>query len=172
MQTSLAGIDLIKKHEKLRLVAYKPTPKDRWTIGYGTTAQAGVGIAPKAGMTITEVQAEKYLAAALDKFIKKIEPSITAPINENEFAAFVSLAYNIGPHAFIRSTALRKFNMGDKAGAANGILMFNKDNGVVVKGLQRRRAAEVKLFQTPVASTSSNWVSDLLKALAEIFKRK
>jgi len=57
MKLNKAGLDLIKEFEGLRLQAYKDGG-GVWTIGYGTTAQAGVGIAPKAGMTITEAQAE------------------------------------------------------------------------------------------------------------------
>lgn len=116
------------------------------TIGFGTTAAAGVGIVPVPGMEITEKQAEKYLRLALEKFARKIRPLITEEINDNEWSAFLSLAYNIGPTAFRRSTALRKFNEGDKQGAARAILMWNKAGGKVLRGLQRRRNAEMHLF--------------------------
>lgn len=144
-------IQLIKKSEGFRAKAYLDTIASPpvWTIGYGTTAAAGVGIVPKAGMVITETEAEWYLQKAVDKFAASISPKITAPINPNEFGAFVSLAYNIGPGAFARSTALRKFNGGDKKGAADAMLMWNKAGGKVVKGLQNRRAAERTLFLTP-----------------------
>ena len=61
-----------------------------------------------------------------------------------------SLAYNIGPGAFAKSSALRKFNAGDKAGAANAILLCNKAGGKVLGGLVRRREAERALFLSPV----------------------
>ena len=144
-----ATLDLVKEFEGLRLDAYRD-PVGIWTIGYGTTAMAGIGITPKAGMKITETQAESYLLAALDLFGIGIRQAITAPINENEWGAFLSLAYNIGPGAFKKSSALRKFNQGDKAGAANAILLWNKAGGRVMKGLERRRAAERALFLTVV----------------------
>ena len=100
-------------------------------------------------MVITEHEAERLLQAGLDKFGAKIRNKITAPINENEWGAFLSLAYNIGPGAFAKSSALRKFNAGDKAGAANAILLWNKAGGKVLKGLVRRRVAERDLFLTP-----------------------
>ena len=146
-----ATVDLVKEFEGLRLKAY-PDPAtggEPITIGYGTTAAAGVGIVPKLGMAITEAEAEGYLVKALESFAAKIRPKITAPITGNEFGAFLSLAYNIGPGAFAKSSALRKFNAGDKAGAANAILLWNKAGGKVMKGLERRRAAERKLFLTP-----------------------
>lgn len=149
MNINKATVDLVKEFEGFRAKAYK-CPAGVWTIGYGTTASAGVGITPKDGMTITKSDAEAYLQAALDKFADQIAPSITAPTNSNEFGAFVSLAYNIGPGAFKKSSALRLFNAGDKDGAAKAILMWNKAGGKVLKGLTRRREAERKLFLTPV----------------------
>lgn len=147
-----ATIELVKEFEGLKLSAY-PDPAtggEPITIGYGTTAAAGVGITPRLGMTITQADAEEYLKRGLDKFAAKIRPMIKAPINDNEFGAFLSLAYNIGPGAFSKSSALRKFNAGDKAGAADAILMWNKANGKVMRGLQRRRSAERALFLKPI----------------------
>ena len=149
MTINKATIDLVKSFEGLRLKAYKDAV-GVLTIGYGTTAAAGVGIVPHLGMTITEAEAETYLMRALEKFADKIRPKITAPINDNEFGAFLSLAYNVGPGAFAKSSALRKFNAGDKAGAANAILLWNKAGGKVLKGLVRRREAERALFLSPV----------------------
>lgn len=144
-----ATIDLIKEFEGFRAKAYLD-PVGICTIGYGTTAAAGVGIKPALGMTITEAQAVGYLMAAVDKFAAQIAPKITKPINENEFGAFVSLAYNIGPGAFGKSSALRKFNAGDKSGAASSILLWNKAGSKVMRGLSRRREAERALFLRPV----------------------
>lgn len=144
-----ATLEIIKEFEGCKLKAYK-CPAGVWTIGYGTTAAAFVGIEPKAGMIITEAEAEKYLHAALHKFENAIKSAITKPINDNEFGAFVSLAYNIGSGAFKKSSALRHFNAGDKAKSADAILMWNKAGGKVLAGLTRRRAAERALFLTPV----------------------
>ena len=142
-----AGLSLIKEFEGFRADAYLD-PVGIPTIGYGTTSAAGVGIAVRIPMRITEAQAQAYLAAALDKFAAHIRPLITAPINQNEWAAFLSLAYNIGPGAFGKSSALRKFNQLDRVGAADAILLWNKGGGRVLKGLVRRRAAERALFLT------------------------
>jgi len=144
-----ASLEIIKQFEGCKLTAYK-CPAGVWTIGYGTTAAAQVGIDPKEGTTITQGGAEKYLKLAIEKFAAAIKPNITQPINENEFGAFVSLAYNIGSGAFKKSSALRHFNAGDKAKAADAILMWNKAGGKVLAGLTRRRAAERALFLTPV----------------------
>lgn len=143
-----AGLDLIKEFEGFRASTYDDGV-GVLTIGYGTTARAGVGIVPQRGMTITEAEAEYYLAKGINKFIAAIEPAITAPINENQFAAYVSLAYNIGPGAFKKSSTLRHFNACDKERAAKNILLWNKAGGKVLRGLVRRREAERALFLTP-----------------------
>lgn len=145
-----AALSLIKKWEGFRPDAYKD-PIGVWTIGYGTTANAGVGITPKAGMTISEGKAAAYLDAAVTKFAHNVTAVLTKPANENEFGAMVSLAYNIGPTAFMRSTVLRKFNEGDKKGAADAFLLWNKAGGRVMKGLINRRIEERALFLRPVA---------------------
>jgi len=142
-------VDLIKSFEGLELTAYQDT-NGTWTIGYGTTAKAGVGITPRQGMTITEAEAEYYLEKMITKLEQIILPKIAAPMNENEKAVFLSLAYNIGPVNFLKSSALRKFNAGDKAGAADAILLWNKEtiNGrrVVNRGLVNRRKKEREIF--------------------------
>lgn len=139
------ALALIKEFEGFEPEAYRD-PVGVWTIGYGTTAGAGVGIVPKAGMRITEAEAEAYLRRALDKFAAQIRPAIVGPIRPNEFGAFLSLAYNIGPTAFKGSTALRLFNAGDKLGAADALTWFNKAGGKTLAGLVRRREAERDLF--------------------------
>lgn len=174
MKVNQATIDLIKEFEGFRAKAYRDAV-GVLTIGYGTTARAGVGINPKPGMEITEAEAEWYLQRTVQKFADQIRPAIIAPINENEFGAFVSLAYNIGPYAFKRSSALRHFNAGDKERAARSILLFNKAGGRVLKGLVRRREAERKLFLTPTpepeAPTSSG-LAALFNAISKLFGGK
>ena len=145
-------LSLIKEFEGFRAEAYRDVA-GVWTIGYGTTAAANVGVTPVPGMTITKAEAEWYLQKAVNKFAAQVEAMLTAPANDNEFGAFVSLAYNIGPTAFRKSSALRYFNAGDKTRAANNIRLFNKAGGKVLKGLVRRREAERALFLTPVANT-------------------
>ena len=155
MTINRAALALIKEFEGFRAQTYIDAVGVP-TIGYGTTAAAGVGIVPSMGMTITEAQASAYLLKAVERFAAQIGPKITRPISANEFGAFVSLAYNIGPGAFIGSSALRKFNAGDKAGAADALLLWNKGTvhgrKVVLPGLVRRRQAERALYLTPVSA--------------------
>ena len=142
-----ASIALIKSFEGCSLKAYK-CPAGIWTIGYGTTAAAGVGVVPHEGMKITQAQADHYFNITIENFATEVMKMLTRAATQNEFGAFVSLAYNIGLGAFKKSSALRYFNAGDHAKAADAILMWNKASGKVLAGLTRRRIAERDLFLT------------------------
>lgn len=167
-----ATLDLIKEFEGFRAAAYQDAV-GIWTIGYGTTAVAGVGITPKAGMKISEAQALGYLDAAVTKFSHEVTRLLKRPANDNEFGAMVSLAYNIGPGAFAKSSVLRLFNAGDKEGAAAAFLLWNKAGGKVLRGLVRRREAEKRLFLTPVSGGNNithgdGFLTVLIKAILKL----
>jgi len=156
-----AALDLIKEFEGFRAKAYQDSV-GVWTIGYGTTAGAGVGIAPRAGMTITEAQAAEYLRVTVERFGAQVKGALTRDASPNEFGAMVSLAYNVGPGAFKKSSVLRHFNAGDKTKAADAFLMWNKAGGKVLPGLTRRRKAERALFLSDAAPLSPKPVGDSL----------
>jgi GH24 family phage-related lysozyme (muramidase) len=151
MSVNKATLDLIKRFEGCKLTAYQDIV-GVWTIGYGTTAMAGLGITPAKGMTITQDRAEDLLRQGVDKFASTVDAMITTKVNQNERGACVCLAYNIGPNAFAKSTVLRELNVGHKDNAAAAFRMWNKAGGEVIKGLVNRREAEINLFLTPVTA--------------------
>lgn len=150
MKTNRAGIELIKRWEGVKLEAYK-CPADVWTIGYGHTSAAGEPRVVK-GMKITAQEASDILVRDLVKYEAAVKKAITRAPNENQFAAMVSLCYNIGPGAFARSSLVKRFNAGDIDGAADAFRMWNKAGGRVLQGLVNRREDERRLFLAPVAA--------------------
>lgn len=139
------GIALMHQFEGCELKAY-PDPGSRdgnpWTIGRGAT---GLGI--HRGVVWTQEQADERFAADLAKFAAKVADLIgDAPTDQSQFDALVSLAYNIGPDALRKSTVLRKHKAGDYAGAAAAFGMWVRNDGRVMRGLVRRRAAEAALY--------------------------
>jgi lysozyme len=139
------ALALIKEFEGFRAKAYQD-PVGIWTIGYGTTDRAGVGIDPQPGMAITEAEAEDYLLKALQHFAEIIRPALIGRATPNQWGAMLSLAYNIGPDAFKRSSVLRFFNSLKFEEAADAFLLWNRGGGRVLPGLVRRREAERRLF--------------------------
>ena len=89
-----------------------------WTIGFGTTIYPN-GIKVKKGDTCTLDQAKSYMAHDLKKFEQAVNGAVNIALNQNQFDALVSLAYNIGTGAFNKSTLVKKLNAGDISGAAD-----------------------------------------------------
>lgn len=142
-QINQAGLDLIKEFEGYEHKAYRDAV-GVWTIGYGFTR----GVHER--MLINHELAEAALLGELQRFQRAVEELVAVPLNDNEFAALVSLAYNIGVAGFEGSTARRRLNAGDRQGAADAMEWWNKGtvNGqkVELAGLTRRRAREKALF--------------------------
>ena len=143
MKTSSKGVSLIKQFEGCRLKAYK-CPAGVWTIGYGHTA--GV----KAGDIITQETAESYLRNDLVTYEKAVmNYDGIYHFNQNQFDALVSFTYNCGAGNLKNLTQSGKRTI---AQISEKLLLYNKAGGVTLLGLQRRRAAEKVLFDTPIKS--------------------
>jgi lysozyme len=148
------GIKLMHSFEGCRLKAYPdPGSKDGhpWTIGWGST---GPGIVPSTVWTQAQAD-ERFMRDVNDKYGAAVDRLLgDSPTTQSQFDAMVSLTYNIGigstnrskPGGFTRSTVLRKHKAGDFKGAAEAFLMWNKNDGKVMRGLTRRRMAEADLY--------------------------
>ena len=146
-EINAAGLDLIKRSESCELKAYQDVA-GIWTIGYGHIK----GVGP--GMTMTQAEADQTLADDLASARHAVDATTSdVSTSDNQFAAMVSLCFNIGSANFRGSTVLRLHRAGDFVHAANAFLMWNKShvNGELreVKGLTNRRNAEKALYLTP-----------------------
>lgn len=139
------GLEIIRRSEGLRLDAYYLA--GQWLIGYGHAGTA------EQGMAITHADAERLLVEDVKEAERAVRDLVAVPVNENEFSALVSLAYNMGSGGFSRTHVLERLNTGDRAGAAAAfrfiIAADIKGERVVLDALKRRRAAERALFLTP-----------------------
>lgn len=134
--------NFLKDYEKFRPTAFKPTKKDVWTIAWGHTT--GV----KEGDTCTTAQGETWLHDDMAKAVSDIHAHCTVDLTQQQFDALVSLIFNIGVGAFEGSTLLRKLNLNDYAGAAAEFPRWDKQAGEELPGLEKRRIAEQKRFQS------------------------
>lgn len=140
---SQEGLDLIKSFEGFRPMAYRDTG-GVWTIGYGHT-----GHDVTQALIITQATAEKLLEADVRRFEICVENALHHPVNQKQFDALVSFAFNVGCTAFKNSTLLRHINVGDHASATEEFHRWIKDDkGQVQPGLQRRRLAESSLYHS------------------------
>lgn len=141
MQINQKGLDLIKSFEGCKLTSYL-CPAKVWTIGFGHT-----GDDVKPNMNISLARAEELLKQDLAKFEQGVQKIVTSTLNENQFSALVSFAYNCGLGNLKSSTLLKKVNINpnDKT-IASEFLKWDKAGGVVLAGLTKRRASEALLY--------------------------
>ncbi|WP_164522467.1 lysozyme [Sphingobium yanoikuyae] len=141
MKTSPAGRALITRFEGERLQAYL-CPAGILTIGVGHT-----GPDVKPGLTITRERSQQLLATDLQRFEGAVN-RLGGRMNQGQFDAMVSFAFNVGEAALRSSTLLKKHLAGDYAGAAREFARWNKGGGKVLPGLVKRRAAEAALYMS------------------------
>ena len=146
-------LNLIKKFEGCKLEAYLDSV-GVWTCGWGTVNCAD-GSKVEYWTKWTQERADAELEHHVYEVAKRVS-DLCFPVilNENEFAAVVSLVYNIGVEAFRTSTMLEIIHnvpghvsyQGQLNAIAAQFLRWNKAGGKVVDGLTNRRKAERELF--------------------------
>lgn len=139
MRISKKGINLIARFEGCRLQAYR-CATNLLTIGYGHTKDV------VEGMVITQEQAEEMLVNDAYSYAKYVEEYcengiISFELNQNQFDALTSFAFNCGKGNLKNLVSGR-----DAATVARKMLEYNKADGNILKGLQKRRYEEQKLF--------------------------
>ena len=134
------GLALTKRYEGLRLKAYQDSG-GIWTVGYGHT---GKDVQP--GREVSPLEAEALLRADLRGAINCVNSAVKVAIEQRHFDALVDFCFNAGSGALLRSTLLLKTNAKDIAGAAEQFDCWVHVNGVLSRGLQRRRTAEKAMF--------------------------
>ena len=131
-----SGLNLIKKYEGCRLTSYI-CPAGILTIGYGHT-----GKDVKPNQTITKKKAISLLKKDLARFERHVQSyNYIYEWTDNEFSALVSFAYNIG-----NIDQLTAYGKRTRSQIRTAMLKYVKANGKTLKGLVKRRKAELKLF--------------------------
>lgn len=143
MNLSQNGINLIKKFEGFKADAYQDGG-GVWTVGYGTTFIYGRHVIK--GDHLDEPAAQDYMIKTANGFLQSVSSFIKVQLTQNQIDAIACFIYNLGVDQFENSTLLRKLNAKDFQGAADQFSRWIYDNGQVVQGLIRRRAAERSLF--------------------------
>ena len=119
------------------------------TIGYGHLVHHGPingsepaefrkGISQERALALLQTDAAKAAA--------EIARSVKVPLEQHQFDALVSFAFNVGNGAFRESTLLRLLNEGRYDAVEAQLARWNKAGGKTLQGLVNRRAAEAKLF--------------------------
>lgn len=136
----LLAVAIIGPFEGYRPYAYRDVV-GVWTACYGETA----GIKP--GMKFTRAQCDSMFIDSLEKHERALRRCLSDPdaVPMKTYVAMLSLAYNIGEGGFCKSSVVRRWNAGNRYGACDAFLMWNKAGGRVIQGLVTRRKSERKL---------------------------
>lgn len=154
MRCNQAGVDLIMEFESFFSKPYL-CPAGVPTIGYGTTFYPNGKKVSLSDSPITKEQAKEYLAHDLKKEednLNQLTKKLGITLNENQFSALISFAYNLGfgKIASPSSTVNRGLKSGDHAMVCHGMSLYNRAAGKVMRGLERRRSAEIELYNKAV----------------------
>lgn len=140
------GYLLITNHEGLRLKPYL-CPAKIPTIGYGNTYYPDGKRVTMLDKEITKQQAFDMFKEVANRFAKRVDALVTSNINQNQFNALVSFAYNVGTGNFASSTLLKKVNRNpNDLSIKDEFLRWNKAGGKVINGLTNRRNEEADLY--------------------------
>jgi lysozyme len=140
------GYLLITKFEGLRLKPYLCSAKIP-TIGYGNSYYPDGKRVTLLDKDITKQQAFDMFKEVANRFAKRVDTLVTSNLNQNQFNALVSFAYNVGTGNFSSSTLLKKVNRNpDDLTIKDEFLRWNKAGGKVLNGLTNRRNEEAILY--------------------------
>lgn len=145
MKVSKKGLEAISHHEGIRTKPYK-CAAGLWTVGIGHLIGDGKTLPPEWNKTFTLEEVYAILAKDVERFERGVARLVTVPLRECENDSIVSFAFNLGLGCLQRSTLRQALNRGDKEGAILSLLKYNKACGKVVKGLDRRRKDEARMF--------------------------
>ena len=121
----------------------KSKPKGTLTIGYGHTNAASDPLKITKGLKITKEKALQVLKNDLSESEKIVKSSIKVPLTQAQYNALVSRVYNTGK---LGKNLIAAVNRKDAKGIAAALAKPVTSKGKVLRGLERRRNAEVGLW--------------------------
>jgi len=146
MKISELGIEFIKCAEGVMLKKYKDVG-GKWTIGVGHLLTREEIMGGKYDGGITKQEALALLAADLRPFEECVKRNVRVALQQHEFDALVSFAFNVGAQNFGQSTLLKKLNRLDYISVPDELRKWVRVNGKRCHGLANRREKEILLWK-------------------------
>ena len=149
---SMAGIALIIKFEGFSAKPYLDCGGVP-TIGYGTIKYANGRMVTMNDTPLTKEQAKEELMYEVNQKVKWLNNALDKykfKATQYEFDALASFAYNVGIGRITNihtSSVARALKSRDRVGVVRGMMRYTRAGGRTIRGLVRRRKAEVKMFK-------------------------
>lgn len=142
------AIKEIRGSEGLRLKPYYDT-SGKATIGWGATWYENGKKVSILDPPITKERAEQLFQFHINHFAKGVKSLLKVTLNQNQFGALVSLAYNIGIGNFGTSTLLKLVNKNPNDPAIKEAFnSWKYSKGKISNGLVARRVREYQLYKS------------------------
>ena len=141
MKLNETGHRALELREGLRLKPYLDT-QGVPTIAMGNTFYLDGKKVTMKDKALTLIEAKTLARSVADIFANKVDYLVTSNINQNQFNALVSLAYNIGIYGFRKSTVLKLVNKNPSDPMIRQAFMLWTKN----KELIGRRKSEVNQY--------------------------
>src|SRR5436853_1141896 len=143
MQMSPHGLELLEQWEGFKTTVYKDSA-GLPTIGVGhllTKSELSSGKITINGLPVkyhdglTEQQVADLLAQDVQSAVAAVSSHVKVSLNQNQFDALVSFAFNVGVGAFTGSTLLRVLNQSQYNQVPAQLLRWTRAGGHQVQGL-------------------------------------
>lgn len=141
MKLNETGHRTLEQREGLRLRPYLDT-QGVPTIAMGNTFYLDGKKVTVSDRPLSLNEAKTLARSVADIFANKVDYLVTSNVNQNQFNALVSLAYNIGIHGFRKSTVLKLVNKNPNDPMIRQAFMMWTKN----KELIGRRQSEVNQY--------------------------
>jgi lysozyme len=165
MRVNDKGITALHKREGLRLKPYLDT-KGVPTIAMGNTYYLDGRNVKMSDPELSHIEANKLSIFVANDFGKYVNSKVTSAVNQYQFNALVSIAYNIGKKGFNTSTFLKLLNKNpNDPKIAAAIMMWTKD-----KELIPRRLEEVNQYFTNIPNAQIKGLETKYMAIYKAYK--
>lgn len=133
-----AAVALVAAWEGRSLVAYIDP------VGVPTICEGYIhGV--KLGDVATPAQCDALTQQEVRRALSAVDASVPRQLPDGVRVALTSFVYNVGPGAYGGSTLLKKLRAGDIEGACRQLPRWVYAGGKKLRGLERRRAAEMQI---------------------------
>lgn len=134
-----SAVDFIKQYEGYSSVPYKDMDGS-YKCGYGFDCRGK--------KTYTREEADKELRRVVEEqFAKALQRNCKNSLTHNQSVAILSFSYNLGVSGTLRSDVWKFSQKGMHVKAAQSFKLYVRSGGKIIKGLVKRREAEMKLYK-------------------------